>query len=167
MEEMTISEFCHIHGACKEGREWALSLGIRSMRKLWERNDIKPEWRLWIATRPGVMMDKDLRLFYSWCVRQAWHLLIDDRSKNAVEVAERYAVGEATVEGLHDANEAARVAADTAWLRAGVSAMAARSASAAEATTRHVVLAPMWIDADIAKSQKLMEYSVNFERRER
>ena len=33
-------------------------------------------------------------------MRQVWHLLTDDRSKNAIVVAEKYAVGEATVEEL-------------------------------------------------------------------
>ena len=60
----------------------------------------QPDWLVWIAARPGVLSDRDLRLFACRCVRQVWHLLTDDRSKNAVIVAEKYAVGEATTEEL-------------------------------------------------------------------
>ena len=55
--------------------------------------------------------DKLARLFACWCVRQIWHLLTDERSRTAIEVAERYAVGEATHDDL---KAAARSAADAA-----------------------------------------------------
>ena len=64
--------------------------------------------------------EKTARLFACWCVRQVWHLLDDDRSRKAVEVAERFANGGATLDELAAARDAAKDAAweadrDAAW----------------------------------------------------
>ena len=108
---MTITAFCDKHIACAAGRKWALATGEPDMDALWKRTDIKPEWRVWIATQHGVLDDRTMRLFACWCVRQVWHMLTDDRSRNAVEVAEQYADGKATEEDLAAAREAAGEAA--------------------------------------------------------
>ena len=111
---ITIKDFCVKHDACKEGLEWAVDTGCTTMEELWKRDDIRPYWRVWIATRRCVLDSKDLRLFACWCVRQVWHLLQDDRSRHAVEVAERYAHGEATSDELATARVAAVAAEDEA-----------------------------------------------------
>ena len=73
--------------------------------------------------------DKLARLFACWCVRQIWHLLTDERSRTAIEVAERYAVGEAT----HDDLKAAARSAAAAAAAADAAAYAAASAAARDA----------------------------------
>lgn len=105
--KIEVRKFCKKHHACDEGLEWALGTGATTMQEVWDRDDLIPEWRIWIATRPGVLDDKTLRLFACWCVRQVWDLLTDDRSKHAVEVSERYATGEASDAELEIAKEGA------------------------------------------------------------
>jgi len=55
--------------------------------------------------------DRELRLYAVWCARQVQHLLKDQRSLDALDVAERYANGQATEAELKDAAEAAMAAA--------------------------------------------------------
>ena len=63
--------------------------------------------------------DREIRLYAVWCARQVEHLMPDERSKQALVVAERHANGEAT-----DSELAAAWAA--AWAAAGAAAGAAQ-----------------------------------------
>jgi hypothetical protein len=138
-----IAEFCDKHGACLEGRKWALA-NCRDMADAWDK--LKPEWLIWVAVQPGVFDDKALRLFACWSVRntpladgrKVWDLLTDERSRSAVEVAERYAVGAASDEELAASWAAARAAAwdaarDAAWDAARAAAWDAARAAAWDA----------------------------------
>lgn len=79
-------------------------------------------------------VDRDARLFAVWCARQVEHLMTDQRSKDALDVAERFANGEATGGELAAARAAARDAArDAAWAAAGAAAWAAARAAAWDA----------------------------------
>jgi AcrR family transcriptional regulator len=69
--------------------------------------------KIWAATCKGILPDYVNRKFATQCCRQIWHLLTDERSRNAVEVAERFNEGEATAEELNAA-WAAAWAADAA-----------------------------------------------------
>jgi len=83
--------------------------------------------RIWVAI--GMMPENDRRLAACCFVRRTpvgggktvWDLLTDDRSRKAVEVAERFAVCEATEREL----DAAWDAADAAWAAARAAADAA------------------------------------------
>lgn len=92
----TIEEFCNQHKACSEGRQWAME-HCSDMNEAFQT--AKYDWCIWIATQPGVLTDKELRLFAVWCIRQIEHLLNDKRS-NAINVAEKFAHGNATIEEL-------------------------------------------------------------------
>lgn len=101
---------------------------------------------LWCC-RTAPERDREWRLFAVWCARRVQHLMIDPRSVAALDVAERFARGEATVEELAAAWDAAwdaavvaaRAAArdaarDAAWDAAGAAAVvAARDAAQAAA----------------------------------
>ncbi|CAJ3973380.1 bacteriophage protein [Burkholderia pseudomallei] len=78
--------------------------------------------------------DRDLRLFAVWCARQVEHLMQDQCSKDALNVAERFANGEATDEERAAARDAARAAArDAAWATAWGAAWAAAGGAAGAA----------------------------------
>ena len=124
---MTITEFCDRHRACKDGREWALA-NCKTMQEAWDT--ARPDWLIWIATRPGVLDDRTLRKFAVWSPRQVQHLMTDPRSTHALDVAERHADGLATDEELAAAWAAARdawAAARAAWHAARASARDAQA----------------------------------------
>ncbi len=104
MADMTIEEFCARHGACQEVREWALA-NCQSMRDVWDT--AKPQWLMWVATRRGVLTERDLRLFTVRCARSVEHLMTDQRSRHAIVVGERFAFGNADADELAAARQAA------------------------------------------------------------
>ena len=81
--------------------------------------------------------DREIRIFAVWCARQVQHLMQDERSLAALDVAERYAHGQATDAELSAARDAARAAARAAALAARdaarAAALAARDAARAAA----------------------------------
>jgi hypothetical protein len=112
-------------GACREARDWA---GSRTLAEVWadcQRSD----WLLWLLGAIGYDDERVLRLFAAWCARQVLHLVDDPRSREAVEVAERYARGEATREELAAAWAAANAAAWDACAAANAAVWAAEAAA--------------------------------------
>ena len=115
---MSPAEFCEATKACAEGREWALTQP--TMAELWD-NCPRADWLLWISNKLGQSPDdRTLRLFAVWCARntplgdgrKTGDLLTDPRSLAALEVAERYAHGNASQEELVSARDAAGDARD-------------------------------------------------------
>lgn len=82
---------------------------------------------LWcLRAVPGY--DREFRLYAVWCARQVQHLMTDQRSLDVLDVAERYANGQATDEELQAARNAAGAAwaaGDPDWAAAGAAAGAA------------------------------------------
>jgi hypothetical protein len=75
---------------------------------------------------------REWRLFAVWCARQVQHLMKDPRSIAALDVAERYARGEATRKELDAAQTNARAAStrsDAEWYATGGACAAARDAA--------------------------------------
>lgn len=79
---------------------------------------------------------KEIRLFAVWCARQVQHLMTEPRSIAALDIAERFANGDATKEELYAAIDSAWYAALTANDAASAAARAAAmdAASAAQET---------------------------------
>jgi hypothetical protein len=144
------------------------------MGELWRRADMRIDWRVWIATRTGVLDDTMLRLFACYCVRQVLHLATDERSRRVVEVSVRYAVGTATEAELADARSAALVVVlrDSATGTSGAAALAAHNTAATDAgdaalDASHYAALAAFPDNDAANGAQagwLMEYAKpNFE----
>lgn len=71
--------------------------------------------------------DREWRLYAVWCARQVQHLMTDPRSVAALDVAERFANGDASQAELTAAWDATWVARDAAGA-AGAAGAAARAA---------------------------------------
>jgi len=134
---LTPKEFCSATDACREGREFAEK--YNTMAEVWDACP-RADWLLWILTAIAVPVnDKTERLFAIWCARHTpMHdgrttgaLLTDPRSIAALEVAERFAHGDATTGELAAVRAAAWAAARAAARDA--SGAAARDAARAAA----------------------------------
>jgi hypothetical protein len=120
----------------------------------------------------------ELRLWGCWCIRNTpisggrtvWDLLADPRSRNSVEVAERFALGEATCEELGAAWAAARDAAGAAaWAAARDAARGAAwdaARGAAWAAARDAAGAAAWDAAGAAAWAAAWDAAIKFQSEE-
>jgi len=136
---LTPKEFCFVTNACQEGR--IFSQKYNTMAEVWDAC-LKVEWLLWILRAiDAPANEKKKRLFAVWCARNTpMHdgrttgaLLTDSRSVAALEVAERFANGNATEAELAAAWSAARTAAFDAASAAARSAARTAAFDAARA----------------------------------
>ena len=113
----------------------------RAAEGMWRECE-RGDWLIWLVSHPRVAphladSDRRLRLVACDCAEAVVHLCADPRSAEAISVARRYAVGEATGQDLAVARDAARVAAWAAARAARVArdaaAVAAREAAAVAA----------------------------------
>jgi len=89
--------------------EW---VGDRDLTTAWAECE-RGDWMLWFAAKAKVDLKK-LTLAKVKCARLVQHLMEDQRSINALDVAEKFANGEATKEELDAAAYAAYAAAAVA-----------------------------------------------------
>src|SRR5574340_343496 len=126
---------------CEEAAAWLETQP--DYQTAWQ-NCRRPDWMIWLLNELNYNDDKVLRLYACWCVRETplpdgrrvWDLLADSRSRAAVEMAERFAVGNASLEELRSAESAAWSAAEAAAWSAAWSAAESAARSAAESAAR-------------------------------
>ena len=129
-----LAELLKQYNACQGGAAWAKQ--FRSASAAWEAC-VNPEWMLWALDKIGYSDQSNLRLCACEFVRETpltdgrkvWDLLTDERSRNAIEVAERFAAGKAGEDELAAAWTAAWAWA--AWAAARTAGAAAWAAARA------------------------------------
>jgi len=84
----------------------------------------------------GKASDRKLRLFAVACCRRIWKLMLDERSRNAVEASERYAEGETDNQCLMSARYEAGLAKQHTSHPSRASTSNWRAANAAQDSTR-------------------------------
>ena len=96
--------------ACEPAIEWAKKYDtIEEIVANVQRGD----WLLWLGAKLGLSLQK-LTLAKARCAKTVLHLMKDERSRNAVEVYEKYGLGKATLKDLEKATADAAAAADAA-----------------------------------------------------
>jgi len=102
---------------------------------------------LW-CMRSAPEYEKEWRLFAVWCARQVQHLMTDERSIAALDVAEKYANVDATEDELNSASaEASAAASNAAW-----AATRAAASNAAWVEVSAAASAAAWVEASYAAS---------------
>lgn len=144
MSDMTIKEFCDLHNASQRDVNWALE-SHNSMKECWEK--LSPGHLIWVATRKGVLTNRELRLFAVYCCREIWHLLSDHRSRGAVKIAAKFANNLTTEEALKAAEATAWAATCDSRRYTGMAAEATARTTMQEATE-----AATWTSETVART---------------
>ena len=122
--------------ACRPAMEW---LKDRDLERMWEECE-RGDWLLWFAAKVGIDRKVIVRTACA-CAREALRFVPDGeiRPKTAIETAERWCNGEATIEQVRNAADTAAAAA--AAYAAAYYAAASAAADAADADAASAAVA--------------------------
>ncbi len=111
--KITVNSFIKTYAPCQEGADFALA--FRTMREVWDalaNGQCQPEWLVWLASCDGIIDRKVLVRATVHAVRKTvGHLLKDPRSTRALDVAESWTNGKASLDNVRQAADAAAYAA--------------------------------------------------------
>ena len=124
----TLKEFLIQKNACSRGFDFAKDLTLEQFLNTCDQGD----WILWLFARMNPDCLRELTLAKAHCANTVRHLMKDERSIKAVDVAIAFGEGKVTRTELDDAADAA-FAAYAAYAGAAASAAAAADAAAADA----------------------------------
>lgn len=136
---MKLSDLLAKHGACREAAEWAEPYA--TLAEAWaacERGD----WMLWLAAKADLCTRQELILAACECARLALPYVQagEVRPLIAIETAEAWARGEATIEQVAAATTAAAAASYAAAAVASYAFPAAATAATAASIARENTL---------------------------
>jgi dihydroorotase-like cyclic amidohydrolase len=120
--------------ACMQALEWAGDKTWEEIYNTCHRGD----WLLWLFARTNPNDFRLLTLAKAHCANTVRHLMMDERSTNAVDVAIAFGEGKATIEELNaaasDAKDAAAYPARSGYAASSVAAACASATSSVAAS---------------------------------
>ena len=134
--------------ACQEARNWVAD---RSLVDAWKTCE-RPDWLLFFADKSGAITEKEWRLLACAFARTALKYTTDPQPLKTIEVAERFARGEASVEELGAAYRAAMSAAYSAAYSAASSTASSAAMSAASSAAMSAASSAAYSAASSAAS---------------
>jgi len=133
------------------------------MHEVWQK--AKPKDLVSLVSYPGVLTDKELRLFAVFCARQIEYLLTDPRLNNAIDTAERFANGKATLDDLVFACKAAyeAIGSDDGWVAYNTDFLSARGKGITDRDAGVIAWATAWREPESGLNSLLtsMHHVVN------
>ena len=126
----TLKEFLKKNNACEDGYLFAKDLTLEEFLATCHRGD----WILWLFAKSNPKSIRELTLAKGHCVNTVRHLMEDERSLRAVDVAIAFGEGRATKEEL----DSTYAAADASYAAADAAADSAYAASYAAAAPAYV-----------------------------
>ena len=126
----TLKEFLKKNNACEDGYLFAKDLTLEEFLATCHRGD----WILWLFAKSNPKSIRELTLAKGHCVNTVRHLMEDERSLRAVDVAIAFGEGRATKEEL----DSTYAAADASYAAASAAADSASAASYAAAAPAYV-----------------------------